>query len=97
MGRSVIKNPVQPGDGDPRHGSASTYTNHVCRCDLCRAAWAQAQQRRKDARVLRLSALPPDQHGKASTYSNHSCRCRACTDASTACKRQWRRTQRASR
>lgn len=33
-------NTVQAGDGDPRHGSTSTYSNYMCRCDLCRAAQA---------------------------------------------------------
>jgi len=23
-----------------QHGKASTYTNHRCRCDLCKRAWA---------------------------------------------------------
>lgn len=90
---STIKNPVQAGDGDPRHGSASTYTNHACRCVMCRAAWARAQQRRKDARLSRLSSLPPAQHGQASTYGNYNCRCRACTDANTARTLRWRRTR----
>lgn len=31
---------VREGDGDPRHGSPSTYSNHMCRCELCRAAQA---------------------------------------------------------
>lgn len=31
---------VRPGDGDPRHGKASTYSNWQCRCDLCRSAQA---------------------------------------------------------
>lgn len=26
--------------GDSRHGRASTYTNHRCRCPACRADWA---------------------------------------------------------
>lgn len=33
--RAVVRNPVKPGDGDPRHGKPSTYTNHACRCPLC--------------------------------------------------------------
>lgn len=41
-----------------KHGSASTYTNHRCRCELCRKAWAAAhldymnrkpEQRKKNA------------------------------------------------
>ena len=45
--KKVIKNPVQPGDGDPRHGKASTYNNHRCRCDLCRAAINKYHQERE--------------------------------------------------
>jgi len=33
-----VKNPIKPGDGDDRHGTLNGYTNHACRCDLCREA-----------------------------------------------------------
>lgn len=29
---------VREGDGDPRHGRLSTYTNHECRCPDCSRA-----------------------------------------------------------
>jgi hypothetical protein len=48
---------VRPGDGDPRHGSPSTYTNHRCRCDPCRSAQADYQ---RDLRRRRLEALAAD-------------------------------------
>lgn len=45
---------VREGDGDPRHGRPSTYTNHLCRCDLCRAAntayYRELRERRRQAR-----------------------------------------------
>lgn len=45
---------VREGDGDPRHGRASTYSNHLCRCDLCRAAntayYRDLRERRRRAR-----------------------------------------------
>ena len=48
--RAVI---VREGDGDPRHGSISTYVNHLCRCEACRAAWAaygrELRRRRREA------------------------------------------------
>lgn len=31
---------IQPGDGDPRHGTQNGYTNLKCRCQFCRDAWA---------------------------------------------------------
>lgn len=44
---------VREGDGDPRHGSTSTYVNHFCRCEHCRAAWAtynrELRRRRREA------------------------------------------------
>jgi len=39
-GRTRPLNTLRPGDGDPRHGKPSTYTNHKCRCAPCRGAWA---------------------------------------------------------
>ena len=30
---------IDPGDGDPRHGTANGYNNLLCRCDDCREAW----------------------------------------------------------
>jgi hypothetical protein len=29
---------IEPGDGDPRHGTYNGYRNLSCRCDDCRAA-----------------------------------------------------------
>jgi len=34
----AVKNRIKAGDGDPRHGTINGYTNHACRCELCRAA-----------------------------------------------------------
>lgn len=74
------------------HGSASTYTNHNCRCEPCRHAWAEKVRARKAQRHAmrtevagRLVAahLPDSQHGNPNTYSNCGCRCRECTDAWT--------------
>lgn len=35
-----VQHPIQPGDGDSRHGTANGYKNHKCRCDECQAGWA---------------------------------------------------------
>jgi hypothetical protein len=43
----AVANRVTAGDGDPRHGKESTYRNHKCHCDLCRAA-VNAENRRRD-------------------------------------------------
>lgn len=32
---------------DPRHGTPHAYTNLVCRCDPCRAAWAAYVRQRR--------------------------------------------------
>ena len=73
---SAIKNRIQPGDGDPRHGSPSSYKNHGCRCEQCRAAWAEHCLKRRIERTLE----PNDpRHGKETTYLNYACRCDPCT------------------
>ena len=70
------------------HGSSSTYTNHGCRCDECRAAWAATiggiKARRHALRVevdgrMVAAHLPHEMHGKPGTYGNHGCRCEECT------------------
>lgn len=44
---------IRAGDGNPAHGTTSTYVNHFCRCDLCRAGWAtynrELRRRRREA------------------------------------------------
>jgi len=78
------------------HGSVSTYTNHVCRCDECRAAWASDTRRMRAGRVQRLANDPTlADHGLASTYCNWGCRCRACTDAATRTRHRRRKAERA--
>lgn len=84
---SGIKNKVQPGDGDPRHGKSSTYTNHKCRCELCQAAWAEYC----DARRKQRSLTPDDpRHGNVNTYYNWACRCDLCRRANTERARERR-------
>lgn len=42
------ENRIQPGDGDPRHGKVSSYTNHHCRCDECSAAMSEYSKNRRE-------------------------------------------------
>jgi hypothetical protein len=47
---------VRAGDGDPRHGSISTYANHFCRCESCRSAWAKYHRELRQRRRRELGA-----------------------------------------
>lgn len=63
------------------HGTAGGYTNHSCRCDLCRMANAEA------ARTARARArIAPDdpRHGTVNGYANYMCRCGPCCAAKAA-------------
>lgn len=40
MSVSNKKRTIQPGDGDPRHGTSNGYNNLKCRCPECTTAWA---------------------------------------------------------
>lgn len=40
----TVRNRIQPGDGDARHGTANAYRNHGCRCDACTAANREYQR-----------------------------------------------------
>jgi hypothetical protein len=68
-----------------RHG-LSTYTNHGCRCDVCRAS--MAAYRRDHRRRVRGRVPPEVPHGSSGTYCNYGCRCRSCSDAHAADKRR---------
>lgn len=48
-------NPLPPDD--PRHGTVNGYRNCFCRCQLCRAAWAEYH--RKYDRAQRNRKAPP--------------------------------------
>jgi hypothetical protein len=64
------------------HGTASTYTNHKCRCPACRAAWAEAVQGARERRHRgMLSGLLDPPHGTDNTYTNYMCRCNPCRAA----------------
>jgi hypothetical protein len=63
-----------------KHGLASTYNHHGCRCDECRAA--KALSRKGIGRVRRANGEPAP-HGTTTSYSR-GCRCQPCRDAVAA-------------
>lgn len=60
-------------------GSHSTYNNHGCRGDACRAANVEFNKQQRLSRHARMMAgeITPT-HGKESTYFNYLCRCVPC-------------------
>lgn len=86
----------QPGPcpHDVPHGDCSTYSNHRCRCEDCRAAWAAYCQGLKLARQRGGRVLGP--HGRYSTYTNWMCRCPLCREAMRV-NRAGQRSRRAAR
>ena len=71
--------PVAP---EKWHGSTDGYSNHKCRCQPCRDAWADYI---RDLRRVRRQRFERGQvtvtHGKRSTYQNWGCRCGECSAA----------------
>lgn len=77
-----------------RHGSASTYRNHGCRCQACTAAHTEKCAQGVAAR--RGVPIPAHVgHGKVTTYNNWSCRCDDCTAAIASYRRAWRARKKA--
>lgn len=73
-----------------KHGTASTYNNHGCRCIPCTDAQGVALQSWRSRRG-RLGVHGPRQprHGVRSQYVK-GCRCDLCRAAETAYKRAYR-------
>lgn len=78
--------PVQKPSADPTVHNYSTYQNHKCRCDVCRAANAEYVRARtakaRDRRRLveaggGRNVVDGIKHGEAG-YRNHHCRCDIC-------------------
>lgn len=81
------------------HGQYSTYVDHNCRCDECRAAFAAYIAKRKAERALGIAGntkqggrSEPEIHN-AATYTNWRCRCDQCRAAWNAYVRK-RRSER---
>jgi hypothetical protein len=68
------------------HGSASTYTNHRCRCVDCTAEWARKHKEWCHQRNRR--GIPAHVHGSVNGYTNYRCRCARCRDANTQARRE---------
>lgn len=61
-----------------QHGKYSTYQNHSCRCDECKAAWREYI---RDVRARRIArGIPESVVHNANTYNNWGCRCQVCRD-----------------
>lgn len=76
-----------------KHG-AGGYSNHGCRCGICRDAWRikkadYRRRKREGATMLRRGPVPDPakQHGY-SAYVNYGCRCGVCRAAAAAYRRQ---------
>lgn len=53
----TVRNRIQPGDGDPRHGTTNGYRNHRCRCRPCTDAILAEQQGRRQVCTDLLTTL----------------------------------------
>jgi hypothetical protein len=72
----------------------STYVNHGCGCDECRAGmaeWQASARGRRNAAMLSGEVTP--EHGTESTYTNYSCHCDPCTAAHRVQKASYRARQ----
>lgn len=85
------------------HGTSGGYTNHHCRCNDCRAAWAATTERMRQTRQAQRILIdgrlthPYATHGTGNAYSNYGCRCSPCTEAWNAAKRRQRANARTVR
>jgi hypothetical protein len=60
------------------HGTATAYNRHKCRCEDCRAAWAEVMRRYRNSSGTRSKA----EHGTRSKYVG-GCRCDGCRKANS--------------
>lgn len=82
---------IQPGDGDPRHGTTNGYGWLWCRCDKCRA-WNTLRLSEYRAAVRGRLAAGDPRHGTRNGYSNLGCRCDKCRLAHARAHREYMRT-----
>ena len=62
---------------DPRHGTVNGYSNHKCRCELCRGAGTEAQRAR---RIRARARTCPDCGGPGGIYRG---RCVGCYEVAS--------------
>lgn len=81
------------------HGTATKYSNHKCRCNECKAAWAAyvLQRRRQRARYVVTEGLPSSVAHGAAAYVNWGCRCDICLAAELDRQVRRRREKKAAR
>ncbi len=86
-----IDGPISTRGARPKHGSASTYTNQKCRCDLCRSAWNDyIAKRKREAEKWDGVIDPKLKHGTESVYQNSGCRCPVCVRAHNLSRKEAR-------
>lgn len=94
----VVVDPMVDPERGFRHGTATAYQYHGCRCAFCQEVPTKkiAEEREKFAQGKRQPT-----HGKTSTYRVYGCRCGPCTRANTINDRpaqiRYRERQRALR
>ncbi len=93
---SPVVNRIRPGDGDPRHGTVGSYTNHRCRCPDCTEAWRRYCIEDYLPRI-RAVGLPigDARHGTYNGYYNYRCRCDECRAANAVYRRDYYRRNKA--
>lgn len=73
--------------------NASTYTNHGCRCSVCKAGHTASVKARRAVRAALVATGAADvEHGRDSTYLNWTCRCELCRTAHADARRRYRKT-----
>ncbi len=70
------------------------YTNHGCRCDICKQAAVNYVRNRRSAR--RAVPVPEHVHGTDNGYTNYACRCDRCKLARSELSALARKTSAAS-
>lgn len=90
------------------HGHYSFYTNHNCRCDLCKAAYRVYRQKYRQPAVQQCGCGNPSCGRKTrrevvhglSCYFRHKCRCETCRQGMREYqqqRREWLRAVEASK
>lgn len=57
--RQRVRGRIQPGDGDPRHGSIHGYIDYRCRCRDCRRTYSLRRSFYRDSLKLTPGYRPP--------------------------------------
>jgi hypothetical protein len=61
-----------------RHGSTTGYVTYRCRCDKCRAAWAEYHRQKRQENKQRQWTGDEPWHGTAAGADYYRCSCRRC-------------------